>query len=54
MLNKLTCEFCEKVTDEFGDVEGAIVCGDCLGWYGKPSPEVLAYLKSTLEDSLEG
>lgn len=26
----MTCEYCGKETDEFGDVCGAIVCMDCL------------------------
>lgn len=28
-----TCEQCGTKTQEFGDVDGAIVCGKCLGWY---------------------
>lgn len=30
----MTCELCGKeCNDEFGDVDGAIVCATCLGWY---------------------
>jgi hypothetical protein len=30
---------CGKPAEEFGDVGGAIVCAECLGWYSnKPTP----------------
>lgn len=44
-----SCELCGKALgpeSEFGDVDGAIVCGKCMGWEGdKPDPEVVEFLK---------
>lgn len=37
------CEFCQKALDdksEWGDVDGAIACADCLGWTGKPKDQL--------------
>jgi len=41
-MSTYVCELCgEPVSDEFGDVNGSIVCPKCLGWYGTdPAPEV--------------
>lgn len=49
MTETYSCELCGKELkeeDEWGDVDGAIVCADCLGWYGtEPDPEVVAFYK---------
>lgn len=49
----MNCELCGCECDEFGDVNGAIVCGKCLGWYGDvPDPEGLSALETDAsEDS---
>lgn len=54
----MNCELCGKdCTESFGDVEGAIVCPDCMGWNGgEPDPEVKRFLKKHGEwiDEWEG
>ena len=40
---EMSCELCGEAikNGEFGDVDGAIVCPKCLGWYDtEPDPEV--------------
>lgn len=46
----MTCEFCGKSCKEFGDLAGAIVCGDCLGWYGNVvNPDIPQELRDLQE-----
>jgi hypothetical protein len=43
-----TCEICAVKTDSFGDLQGSIICGDCLGW--NPDKPMAPHVKELLID----
>ena len=53
-MKTFCCDYCgNECSDEFGDVEGAIVCPDCLGWYGsEPDPEVAHLLQQMEQEQM--
>lgn len=55
LLVEYNCEVCgTSCGDQFGDVNGAIVCGKCLGQYGgEPNPEVQVVINDSEGDCNE-